>query len=942
MKRQFSKLHRRLIYTVLLAVFGLILAFGIQALSEKQAISTEPKVTQLSCLTTPTLSPEQLSVQGRYSYERGDFDIAIDCWKKAAESYQKSGNETEKINNQINQAQAEQALGLYPRACNTLLQIYREQEPEKDCNDWLKDENTQDGNIQDGKKPIQSFVTLLEQRADSPAKIAGLRSLGNVLRGLGELDLSHQVLLLSLRKSQPQEKAAIWLDIGNSRRAFSNKEEDIYSRSQYSPNLVCGIVSAFAAKKAYGEAGLTAKSPSTTQLQAELNQLSLLLDIRDGYNERVIDQLLQRNRPLIKLYSQVEKCITKLTLSETSSQDLGSNEIFNNIVSRKFLSDQNQLLQPDYINNLQQQIEKLPITHTTLYTRLNFANSLIRLNQNNNQPDLENKIAGFLQEKFKQAKAQGDKKAESYALGYFGKLYMEKDPKQAIFHTQKALIIAQSIPDPNIVYQWQWQLGQIYKPKRNIQDIQAQAKDIKNGFKNLEEARKAYREAFETLQSLRRELAVGSPDAQFSFLEEIEKIYREYIDVLLWDGEPQTQPQQEHISQAREVISSLQAVELENFLRQACPENNLDNIDKIIDNKAKRTTAFISPIVLENRIETILKLPGDPILKRFNKPIVSKEKFDEFIRDVQRNLEEEYTFQDVRQKSHELYQLLVEDVDKYIDEYNQENLIKIDTLVFALDTDLRNIPLAALVRDPTSKGYLIDKYAIALAPRLEIPTPQVLQNRKINVLAAGLTEAKLPELERKFPKLNFVKEELKVLEEIAKDNPARLSVTSLSDDKFNKQEFQKKINASAFQIVHLATHGQFSSTSENTFILAADQLIRVNEVGNLFRIQAQNQKEPIELLILSACETASGDKRATLGLSGVAVRSGSRSAIASLWTIDDKFSVEFTKQFYNQLKNPNQTKAQALQQAQIALKKSLKENEHPRDWAPYILVGNWL
>lgn len=269
---------------------------------------------------------------------------------------------------------------------------------------------------------------------------------------------------------------------------------------------------------------------------------------------------------------------------------------------------------------------------------------------------------------------------------------------------------------------------------------------------------------------------------------------------------------------------------------------------------------------------------------------------------------------------------------------------QIDTLVFALDTNLRNIPLGALVVDDTKKTptYLIDKYALALAPRLEIPTPR--QNKKLSILAAGLTEPdaekyrQFPEYLKKFGKLRFATKEI---EEIEKIGGSKISLDKLVDNEFNTNRFERKVNSSIFQILHLATHGEFSSSPEKTFILSSDKPIVVNELGNIFRRQAQNQPEPIELIVLSACETAAGDQRATLGISGVGVRAGARSAIASLWTLDDEISVEFTKNLYEQLLKPELTKAQALQNAQQELRKS-PGREHPRYWAPYILLGNWL
>jgi CHAT domain-containing protein len=141
--------------------------------------------------------------------------------------------------------------------------------------------------------------------------------------------------------------------------------------------------------------------------------------------------------------------------------------------------------------------------------------------------------------------------------------------------------------------------------------------------------------------------------------------------------------------------------------------------------------------------------------------------------------------------------------------------------------------------------------------------------------------------------------------------------------------------------VHIATHGQFSSRAEDTFILAWDDRINVADLDETLQANALNQAGAIELLVLSACETAVGDQRAALGIAGVAVRAGARSTLATLWSINDQATTEFSHFFYQQLAQPTATRANALRQAQLSLLND-PQYRHPLYWAPYILVGNWL
>ena len=114
------------------------------------------------------------------------------------------------------------------------------------------------------------------------------------------------------------------------------------------------------------------------------------------------------------------------------------------------------------------------------------------------------------------------------------------------------------------------------------------------------------------------------------------------------------------------------------------------------------------------------------------------------------------------------------------------------------------------------------------------------------------------------------------------------------------------------------------------------------ENGVLFAEEiAAMDLEGVETVVLSACATAAGDDRAALGLSGVAVRAGARSALGSLWSVSDRASSELIVRFYRELGQPGLSKAQALQHAQQELLAS-PGFEHPFYWAPFLVINNWL
>jgi CHAT domain-containing protein len=75
-------------------------------------------------------------------------------------------------------------------------------------------------------------------------------------------------------------------------------------------------------------------------------------------------------------------------------------------------------------------------------------------------------------------------------------------------------------------------------------------------------------------------------------------------------------------------------------------------------------------------------------------------------------------------------------------------------------------------------------------------------------------------------------------------------------------------------------------------------------------------------------------------LAGLAVKSGARTAVASLWDIDDKSTSELFVAFYRNIKEAGDiNRAEALRQAQLEIK---KRYDHPYFWSPFLLIGNWL
>ena len=123
-----------------------------------------------------------------------------------------------------------------------------------------------------------------------------------------------------------------------------------------------------------------------------------------------------------------------------------------------------------------------------------------------------------------------------------------------------------------------------------------------------------------------------------------------------------------------------------------------------------------------------------------------------------------------------------------------------------------------------------------------------------------------------------------------------------------------------FGIIHLATHSEFQpGEPKNSYIQLWDTKLRIDQMQQL-----RWNEPPVNLLVLSACSTALGDAEAELGFAGLAVASGAKSALASLWEVSDEGTLGLMTEFYRQLRAPrgggNLTiKAEALRRAQLQM-----------------------
>ncbi|MDJ0507745.1 MAG: CHAT domain-containing protein [Crocosphaera sp.] len=548
--------------------------------------------------------------------------------------------------------------------------------------------------------------------------------------------------------------------------------------------------------------------------------------------------------------------------------------------------------------SLQRKMANLPPSRRTVYAYVNLGESLLKLLAT--QKVSPQTVFEPLSQAVEQAKDLNDARATSYALGTLGKLYEQQQEWQTAQPlTEQALQLAQDIKGNDMAYQWQWQLSRLLKVQGNRQGAIATNKA-----------------AVQTLQTIRNDLVAIDAGVQFSFRNSVEPVYRNLVSLLLTPETPGQAIPQTNLIQAREVIESLQLAELENFFREACLDAQPKQIDEI-DAKA----AVIYPIILSDRLGVIVSVAGQPLT--YHEIPQSQTAVENTLEELLQALNPAFSNQIRLTLSQQMYDWLIRPIEPQLAQ------AEIQTLVFVLDGVFRNLPMAAL---HDGQQYLIENYQVALAPGLQLVDPRNLAPELLQAVVAGVSEAN-----QGFSALPGVEIEV---QEIGQEIPTE----QLLNQQFTRRQFQDALTLSPLAVVHLATHGQFSSNPDETFVLAWEDTIRVRDFQRILRTREQNTDNPVELLVLSACQTASGDKQAALGLAGMAVRSGARSTIATLWSVKDQSTAQLMTELYRNLNQPtvaSQNKAEALRQAQLSLLHS-PEFSHPFYWSAFILVGNWL
>ena len=540
-------------------------------------------------------------------------------------------------------------------------------------------------------------------------------------------------------------------------------------------------------------------------------------------------------------------------------------------------------------------------SHSKVYLLINIARSLQHLqNEYIQAADQKHAVLDLLNQATESADRLDDALGKSYALGFSGELY-ERDERysEALDLTVQAIFQSQLADSRSAYYLWEWQRGRVL-----------------SALGRRSAAIAAYNNATKTLQSLRYRMSTGYDSSEAAFRDNVGPIYLELVNLLLnvADEIPDTKQAANYRRTARDTVELLKAAELRNYYKDDCVDALLAKVESL--EHSATSAAIIYPILFEDRLVLLVILPGDDP-KIFSVP-VSKTRLVKEIRRFRRLLEKRTTNQ-YRTPGLALYRWIIEPIEAELVSAN------LNTLIFVPDGALGTIPMSALY---DGERFLIEKFAVGITPGLTLTDPKIIQPDQEIVLMGGISKPV-----QGFPAMHHVIDEMNNIK-------SAFGGTQLLDENLRSDTLEDALKSKDPSILHISTHGRFEKNVEESFILTFENRLNMRQLADyigLFKFR----ENPLELLVLNAFETAQGDDRATLGLSGIAVKAGARSAIGTLWKVHDAAAAEFIGEFYQQLRKPGTSRAIAMQLAQLKLISDLRYR-HPGYWSAFLLIGSWL
>ena len=544
-------------------------------------------------------------------------------------------------------------------------------------------------------------------------------------------------------------------------------------------------------------------------------------------------------------------------------------------------------------------LQALPDSRDKAFQLVGAGELLRRIARAANDADVAAKAAATLRQAAEVALRTSDARSASHARGYLAELALDQNRvADALLLNEQALFDAQRSGAGETIFVWQWQRARL---------LERAGRD--------EEALATYRRTLDSLDAVKSDMAAESWVNRESFRDRVSPAYLGFANLLMRRAARSGDRAQARtvLREAQGILERFKTVELEDYFRDDCVAKYLSR-SRPVEQTAPQT-AVIYPVPLADRLELLVTIGAEihQVVVAVGAEALGREAL------ALRGLLEKRTTYQYLPHARQLYDWVIRPLEALLDGAD------VDTLVLIPDGPLRGIPLGAL---HDGRGFLVARYAVAIAPSLTLVEPRPLAQAKASVFAGGLTEAV-----QGFSALPYVDIELDQLK-------SQSEGAQLRDRTFTTGNLERALTTKSYSVVHVASHAQFEADSRRSFLLTYDGKLTLDRLEDHMKLN-RFRDEPVELLFLSACQTAVGDERAALGLAGVAVKAGARSALATLWHINDQASSLLVAEFYRQLAQPGATKAQALRRAQLSMLGDLRYR-HPGYWSPFMVIGNWL
>lgn len=367
----------------------------------------------------------------------------------------------------------------------------------------------------------------------------------------------------------------------------------------------------------------------------------------------------------------------------------------------------------------------------------------------------------------------------------------------------------------------------------------------------------------------------------------------------------------------------------------------IETLDRL-NSETQTHFALIYICPLPNGLELVAITPNQDIV-RLTFPNVPKSVIAPVMDDLRVQVSRPVTTGRSLESAQQLYSWIISPLEPYLANWD------VDTLIFCVGAGVRSLPIAAL---HDGQQFLVEKYGVSIIPAFSLTNHDYAQLSRAQVLAMGASQFQT------FNALPAVPVELTAITQDLWNGDVFLN------EQFTQDNLQQQLDSGKHAIVHLATHAAFQpgDPSESYIQLWNDEQINLTNLADMGW-----RDRPVELLVLSACQTALGDPEVELGFAGLSYHAGVKSTLASLWQVSDVGTLALMHEFYWQLARPDvTTKAEALRRTQrsmlqgtvnlaggylytsggrFALPDNLNESaqdvlSQPYYWAGFTLVGS--